>query len=643
MPADILTPSTDTTVPALPAWFQRILETYGEGNAHAYLLDGDVEGYVAEGRETLRQMLARLDAEVTFFYNKSEGWVFADEGRENPAMKDKVLKLLGLVTNATDPKRAAIASTLAGPGGGGPKPELPRNPTAALPLIEELLKTDLTRLRTICPPPARWVDDEGNEISAPTKAVVAVIEYAHFIVTAGDLATMGAEASTNLLTVRRWGRDGRIEATGNFVFLVARDLVSVHPAIREAEAKWEPITIPIPDTKRRQRFIAFFAAEKDEDGVTRGAQINWEITPDEVARLSSGLSLLGLDDTLMRCWSQGRTTREFVLERKQNIFRSQFGDVLNIVEPRFGLEAIGGYDEAKGFVREQIIDPIRAGYPQIVPVGGLVMGPPGTGKTVFVEAVAGESKLPFARFNIGSLMGSLVGESEARLERALAGIAAAGPIIVGMDEVEEQLLNRERGGPGDNTGVSNRILARFLEWLADPARIGQVVFFGITNRPDDIDPAVLRSGRLGSFAIPFLVPTAAAREVIIAVQARQAGLVGAGESLNVSSRLIEHTAGWTGADIGAGVRKALFLRYSKKLSAEAALEQALLGMRSRTQGIEYMTRLALERCPDPDLVPEQHRPLWEALNNPGVEADDQGRRSTQNNSRRRREVRVSGY
>lgn len=630
---------------ALPAWFQQVLGVYGDGIATAFLLYGNVQDYLGGGREVLRQMLARIDAEIIFFYNKSEGWVFADEADAQPVMKDKALKVLGLVA-ASDPKRAAAGLAVAGQGGNQPQPELPRNPSAALALIEDLLKTDLTRLRRLCPPRAtpQLGSVEGSSPSLPSKAVVAVIEYANFIVPAGDLGTMGAEASTNLLTVRRWGRDPQIEATGNFVFLVAPDLASVHPTIREADAKWEPVAIPIPNQVQRESFITFFCAEPEDpedQERTRGERITWEVQPTEVARLSSGLSLVGVDDIMLRAWSRGRMTREFVRERKEGIFKSQYGDVLNIIEPRFGLEAIGGYEEAKRFIGEQVIAPVREGYLQIVPVGGLLAGPPGTGKSVFVEAVAGESKLPFAKLNIGGLLGSLVGESESKLERALAGIEAASPLILLMDEIEEQLLNRERGGPGDNTGISNRILARFLEWLADRERRGQVVVFGVTNRPDDIDPAVVRSGRLGEFVIPFLAPVAAARKLIIQVQAVQAGLVEAGDTLKVSNQLVGHTEGWTGADIGAGVRKAMFLRYSKNLSVEQALEQALMGIKVRPQKAEY-TRMALARCSDPDLVPKEYLQLWEAINTPDeVDADLPSRVAPV--GRRRREVSLAGY
>lgn len=150
---------------------------------------------------------------------------------------------------------------------------------------------------------------------------------------------------------------------------------------------------------------------------------------------------------------------------------------------------LGGLANIKDFcLRVLSPNPNRIGNPQ----GVLALGPPGTGKTAFAEALGNECGLPTVILDIGSLKGSLVGQSEERTRHAIATINAMGRCIVFIDEVERALAGASGNGQNDS-GVSSGIFGTFLTWLSDPDR--QAFIVATSNDIRSIPPQFSRSGR----------------------------------------------------------------------------------------------------------------------------------------------------
>jgi intein/homing endonuclease len=220
--------------------------------------------------------------------------------------------------------------------------------------------------------------------------------------------------------------------------------------------------------------------------------------------------------------------------------------------------------------------------------------------TVLAEAVAKESGMNCCSLNVGQLLGSYVGQSERNLERALDCINALAPTIVIVDEIDQAGLGR--GASGDS-GVSNRIFRRLLEFMSDGSRRGRILFLGITNRPDLLDAAFKRPGRFDK-KIPILAPSPEEREAILRALCRKYDL-GCPEGV---SGVVARTDGWTGAELEALVLKAYELADD---SGEAFAEKHLMGALEvyipTTQNIGEMTALALAECSDIDLLPPEYR------------------------------------
>ena len=118
-------------------------------------------------------------------------------------------------------------------------------------------------------------------------------------------------------------------------------------------------------------------------------------------------------------------------------------------------------------------------------------------------ALAKEAGLNFIQVDLGKVFGGLVGETEKNVRKLLEAIEAASPCIVFIDEIDS-VLSSGRSSAGDS-GTSARVFNNIMTWLSDPSRVGKVVVVAATNRPDLLDSALIRMGRLDAI-IPMLAP-----------------------------------------------------------------------------------------------------------------------------------------
>ncbi|MFQ5614730.1 MAG: AAA family ATPase, partial [Anaerolineae bacterium] len=125
-----------------------------------------------------------------------------------------------------------------------------------------------------------------------------------------------------------------------------------------------------------------------------------------VANATAGLSLLHVEDILLRAEATGSLTHDLIWERKRDIIRTEFGDVLEIIEPRFGFDDIGGLQHVKDFFTRSVVRPLREGRKGRVPMGVLMSGPAGTGKSIVAEAVAKEAGVNAVHLRIGGQVAS---------------------------------------------------------------------------------------------------------------------------------------------------------------------------------------------------------------------------------------------
>lgn len=563
-----------------PKWWDELLVK--TRITHSFILHFNTTDYASpEAPIWLPSYLAKKlsQCEVVAIYSLDHGITFSLE-----SMKQKALEILGIANldrRGTDPSLDTLRLVSAVPT--ADEQELPRSPVDALSLLDRLLRAHRPQ-----------GDGDGDN---PPPMVSVIIERAELIVPDADLATMSTDDRTTLATIARWGTDSEIEKAGNPVILVVGALADLHKELRAARNRFEVIEVPLPDSDARYRYVERYISERGR------FELDDDLTIETVAAATAGLSLVQVEDVLLRAEGIGVLTNDLIWERKQNIIKATFGDVLEILDPRFGFADIGGFEYIKEFFLRNVIRPIRDGRKNRVPMGVLMTGPAGTGKSIMAEAVAREAGINAARLRIGGQITSRwQGEGERNLEKALHAISSLAPAIVFIDEID-QAVRRGDDDRGSNQ-QDQRIFQRLLEFMADTSHRGEIVFLATTNRPDLMDAALRRPGRFDK-KIPFLISSRDERRAIFEVKAHRY----LGQEVEVSEEILDNTEGWTGAEIEAAVVKTAEIVEDENAEPTWALSQAVQRLSPSTADVQLMTLLAVAECNDRDLLPPKYREM----------------------------------
>ena len=256
---------------------------------------------------------------------------------------------------------------------------------------------------------------------------------------------------------------------------------------------------------------------------------------------------------------------------------------------------VGGLDGVLEWIEEKkkyLREPEKArARGERFPRGILVAGLPGSGKSLLAKKVAAELSLPLIRFHLGMILGGLVGESEANLDRALKLAEAVSPCVVWIDEIEKELGGTQGRGDTDG-GVGNRILARLLNWMQENDR--QCLLFATANRVQNLPRELTRAGRISKKFYTFLPAheecVAILRQIVRREEEENPGLFRrrfiAEELDEFGDAIFDYAARfenkfYTGADIENLVREALSELYQegylepigRELFQEKLLEQ----------------------------------------------------------------------
>ncbi|MGF1580681.1 MAG: AAA family ATPase [Gemmataceae bacterium] len=245
------------------------------------------------------------------------------------------------------------------------------------------------------------------------------------------------------------------------------------------------------------------------------------------------------------------------------ITAADFDNALTVVKPSALKEVmvsvpdvsfadIAGLEHVLEDIQERVLRPLKE--PDVFRAMGLapergilLYGPPGTGKTMLAKAIANECGANFLAIQGPELLSKWVGESEEGVRKVFARARQLAPSIVFFDEIEALLP--ARGSHANDSGVSDRVVNQFLAELDGVVELGAVSLIAATNRPEMIDPAAVRSGRLGTH-IEVPLPDEKGRGQILSLYLR-----GSLEGEPIE-RLAQETEGLSGADLAEICRNA---------------------------------------------------------------------------------------
>ena len=361
-----------------------------------------------------------------------------------------------------------------------------------------------------------------------------------------------------------------LKGRGQVIVIAATNLPdSIDPALRRGGRFDREIEIGIPDKKGR---LEIFQVH------TRGVPLADDVRIDEFANSTHGfvgadISLLvkeaamhalrkvipqiKLDEDIPNeVLDQLKVTNDDFAEARKHVEPSAMREVL-VEVPDVTWKQVGGLEEVKQELREAVEWPLR--FPDVferlqtkAPKGILLFGPPGTGKTLLAKAVANESECNFIAVKGPELLSKWVGESEKGVREIFRKARQASPSIIFFDEVDA--LVPKRGTYGGSSHVTESVVSQILTELDGMEELKNVTILAATNRPDMLDEALLRPGRLERH-IYVPAPDEESRKKIFEVYM-------GGETGNILAKdvdigtLVQQTEGYVGADIEALVREA---------------------------------------------------------------------------------------
>lgn len=444
----------------LPPWARQLIEQYRGGTINLFLVHGSVYDLVPLREETGTKFVPLKD-----FVNKA---LFA--GRDGVISYDQAAGIT-FSANELAADFHTLADHIATATGGKPGFGLPREPARAFGLIERYLRTRLT--------------------SKGGKRVAVVIDHAQTIVPASDTAGMSNEEDICLITLLRWATDPVfLKADVTFV-LIAPNLAEMHqPLVQNPYVS--KVELELPDAQERLEFI-----QSQLSGDTRAIT---EIKAETLASLTSGLSRVNILHMLEGALRNKRKIdHDYVFASKKELIEKECYGLLEFVKPGHSLDVVSGHDAAKKWLMEDAAL-VKAGKVDCLPMGYLVCGPVGTGKTFLITSYMGSIGIPCVKLK--NFRSQWQGATEGNMEKILAVLRATGPIGVLIDEADAALGNRDNSG---DSGTSSRVFSQIAQQMGDTKYRGKLLWFLLTCRPDLLPVDLKRQGR-AEIHIPLFYP-----------------------------------------------------------------------------------------------------------------------------------------
>jgi len=354
---------------------------------------------------------------------------------------------------------------------------------------------------------------------------------------------------------------------------------ALDPALRRPGRFDREIEIRPPDKNGRKEILQVHTRNMplaDDVDLEEFAKITHGYTGADLAALAREAAMTALRRFLPEIDLSQPSIPVNVLQ-KLKVTRSDFLEAMKFIQPTLLREIyievpevhwsdIGGLNDVKQVLREAVEWPLK--YPEIFkgmgivpPRGILLYGPPGTGKTLLAKAVATESEANFISVRGPELLSKWVGESEKAVREVFRRARQAAPCIVFFDEIDS--IAPARGYRMDSSGVTDRIVNQLLAEMDGIIPLQNVVVIAATNRPDIVDPALLRPGRFDRIVyVP--PPDKEARKEIFKIHLRNTPLA---DDVDLDL-LSEKTEGYTGADISALCREAVLAALREKFEVQ---------------------------------------------------------------------------
>jgi len=410
----------------------------------------------------------------------------------------------------------------------------------------------------------------------------------------------GFEHGSTSSVLRAWAGESPFSDLAFASLLIADNLNDVEPLIT-ASPQTTRVRVPLPDTRALESALGILARQFPK-AFAAGAKHA------ELAAALAGVTISSLESLVKVRHHEGKPLGDADLARiKKELVERDSAGLVEFIEAKRTLADYHGQEALKAWLRQDIAL-WRTGDLKALPMGYLLCGPVGTGKTFLVECLAGEAGVPVVKLK--NFRDRWVGSSEGNLEKIFRLIRALGRCMVFIDEADQTLGKRDSGS-GDS-GLSGRIYSMIAQEMSDSGNRGRVLWLLASSRPDLIEVDLKRPGRI-DVKVP-LLPTSTEKE-----SAQLIGLLARRYGLELSDADLARLEPRMPTLLTPGAAEALVVKAyrharTQNVAGGAALEASLAGYQNPVPAdvLEFQMRIAVREATDLNFVPPAFRALGQA-------------------------------
>lgn len=550
-----------------PSWAREFARKYLTKTINQFILYGNVRDLVPTGDDetpycSLRDFMVEdlfASRDIVIFYDRSSGIHFADKASQ----KDFNRALSGYDTIfGTDYAK-----------------KLPKDPVRVLAVLQNYFRIRLA---------------EG-------KRVACILDYAETLVPMAEASQYSGEDRNALVFLQKWSHDPLFLESDFTLILVAENLSELNQQIVQSPYTSE-IKLPMPDEAARKHYVDWFLKGEEDE-----FRQHSEVPPSGLAGNTAGLGYIQIR-TILADVLENRTqlSYEVLSALKKEFIEAEAHGMLEFVETDWTLDMVAGHKQAKGHLR-QAARALKAGKSDVLPMGYLVSGPVGTGKTFSITCFAGEIGIPMVKLK--NFRSQWQGQTEGNLERILGLLEAMTPVAVMIDEADAALGNRDAEG---DSGVSKRVFGQIAQFMSNPKHRGHIIFFLLTARPDFMPVDLKRQGRAEEHIALFYPSDREEREELLRVMLKRTGLDLPMD--NMPEALLNGDRIYSGADMEALLTRAKFRAAAAEPMMEVnteIIQEVVDDFMPPTYPleVELQTLAAVLECTSRALLPEEYRSM----------------------------------
>lgn len=629
----------------VPDWVQEIKRKYLSQNVSQFIVHGNINDYVEVTRDNKQKFHRLRDflneemfkyKDIVIYYDRAAGIRFKDDrtfGGDSATRKEFVstLKLFDELTDnnfselTRNPARsfftldtyfnllvnrdfidswfkeveANLQDDHVEEENRDPKDEdiIDRFMKLTLPDFDEDKKNRKASLNDL----KKRLEKLKKKLSQP-KSIAFVIDYAENLIPGGDSSSRPDDHML-LVFMQKWAKEKKFLDADLTVLVLTENIADINPQYVRNPFTHD-VQIPYPTEENRLSFIDDFFTRHE------GSKEYFEMNSKILAKNTAGLGLVHLDIIMSEAARNKLPfTNEMLMKQKKEMIEAEAGGLLEFVESKFSLTDVAGHAQAK----KHLMDAARAlknGRPDVMPMGYLVSGPVGTGKTFMITVFANDIGVPMVLLK--NFRGMYVGQSEGNLQKVLKILSAMAPVAVMIDEADAYLGTRNDGG---GSGVNSRIFSMLASFMSNTENRGRIIWFLVTARPDLMPVDFKRQGRAEEHIGLFYPETMEEKKELLEVMLRKTGM----KYLDINEfddEFFEDIPIRSGADMEAALTRAKFK------AASLGVDKVDVDMIAKVfndflpptypEEIELMTYSAVLECTSKELLPEKYRKLTRA-------------------------------